>query len=238
MNIDINCDLGEGFNNEHLLMPLLTSCNIACGAHAGSVGIIDKVLDLAALHNVKVGTHPSFPDRENFGRVVLDMKDTELQQSLHQQLFLFKERAARLNIAVHHVKPHGALYNLIVKNEEKAHVVAKVVQQVFPTAKLYVPFASCIEKVAQGYGIEVVYEAFADRNYNDDLTLVLRSESNAMITDPDEVVAHITRMHTQAKVKTIQGHEKPIKAQTFCIHGDNTQAVEILKKLHQEFLTN
>ena len=134
--IDINCDLGEGFNNEHIIMPLISSCNISCGAHAGSLEIIDKVIQLALKHKVKIGAHPSFPDRENFGRKVLDISNCDLQKSLENQLAIFKERAQLQNANIHHVKPHGALYNLIAVNREKASVVIAAIQYVFEAVKI------------------------------------------------------------------------------------------------------
>lgn len=231
--IDFNCDLGEGLHNEHLLMPLISSCNIACGGHAGSVEIMDHVIALAIQHNVKIGAHPSFEDRENFGRVVLDISDDTLQQSLVSQLGLFKQRVDLQHGTMHHVKPHGALYNLIAVNEEKAEVVVKAIQEVFDDVKLYVPFDSVIAEIAQQAGIEIIYEAFADRNYYDDLTLVSRKETNALLTDPTEIVEHVSRMASQSKVKTISGKEQSIKAETFCIHGDNENVLEILKALNK-----
>jgi UPF0271 protein len=235
--IDLNCDLGEGLNNEPLLMPLISSCNIACGAHAGSVEIMDRVIALAIEHKVKIGAHPSFVDRANFGRVVLDISNEELYESLVDQMQLFKERAALQQAVVHHVKPHGALYNLIAVNEEKAEVVVTSIRSVFDDVKLYVPYHSQIEKVAQKKRVKVIYEAFADRNYNDDLTLVSRKESNAILTDPDEIIAHVSRMATESKVKTLSGKEKTIKAETFCIHGDNENVQEILKALNNQFMS-
>ncbi|MGB6037807.1 MAG: 5-oxoprolinase subunit PxpA [Cryomorphaceae bacterium] len=236
MNLDLNCDMGEGLNNEHLLMPYITSCNIACGGHAGSVNTLDEVLALALKYNLKVGAHPSFPDRENFGRKVMIIPELELRESLTQQMLLFRERAALQNIPVYHVKPHGALYNLIAADEEKAALVVEVVQHVFEKAKIYVPFGSEIEKVALARGVEVVYEAFADRNYNEDLSLVSRALPNATITNADKVVAHVRSIFERYKVNTIEGNEREIKAQTFCVHGDNKNAVKILKALHREFL--
>jgi len=239
MKIDFNCDLGEGLGNEHLLMPYISSCNIACGAHAGSVEVIDKVIGLAKEQQVKVGVHPSFPDQKNFGRLVMKMTDVQLQESLEHQLQLFKERAALQDAIVHHVKPHGALYNLIAVNEEKAILFANVVQHVFEKEmKLYVPFNSKIEKVAQKHGIKIVYEAFADRNYNDDLSLVSRALPRAIITDIEEILAHVKRMFKQSKVKTIRNNLKEIRAETFCVHGDNKRVIEILEKLHQEFMSD
>ncbi|MEQ6123165.1 5-oxoprolinase subunit PxpA [Pseudotenacibaculum sp. MALMAid0570] len=232
--IDFNCDVGEGLNNEHLLMPLISSCNIACGGHAGSIEIIDKVLQLAIENNVKIGAHPSFPDKENFGRKIMEITDEKLQQSLKEQMLLFKERAALQNGKIHHVKPHGALYNLIAVNEEKALLVVKAIQEVFGTIKIYVPYNSVIEKVAIESGLEIVYEAFADRNYNDNLTLVSRALPYGVITDKEKVVAHVKRMAEKSEVKTVQDNIKEIKADTFCIHGDNKNVLEILEALKSE----
>ena len=231
--IDINCDLGEGVNNEHLIMPLISSCNISCGAHAGSVETIDKVIKLAVTNKVKIGAHPSFPDRENFGRKVIELGHSELQKSIENQLLLFKERADLQNAIIHHVKPHGALYNVIAVNSKKALIVVKAIQSVFGETKLYVPYDSEIEKVAQKNGIEIIYEAFADRNYNEDLTLVSRSLPSAIITDKEKVLEHVKRMVYESKVKTVQDSLKHIKAQTFCVHGDHKNVVEIVEFLNQ-----
>ncbi len=232
--IDINCDVGEGLDNEHLIMPLISSCNISCSAHAGSIETIDKVIELAKQHNVKIGAHPSFPDRENFGRKVMVISDEVLKESIIQQLQLFKERADILNAKVHHVKPHGALYNLIAVNKEKAVLVVKAIQQVFKNIKVYVPYNSEIEHVARKFNIEIVYEAFADRNYNEDLILVSRLKENAILTDSAKVVKHVSNV-ISGKVKTISGKEIEIEANTFCVHGDNKNALEILHELNQIF---
>lgn len=234
--IDFNCDVGEGLNNEHLLMPYISSCNISCGAHAGSVEIIDHVIRLAKEHHVKIGAHPSFEDRDNFGRVILDISDEELYDSLRKQLLLFKERAALQNAEIHHIKPHGALYNLIAVNREKAEVVVKAINSVFDTMTLYVPDNSVVAEVAKENGLRVLYEAFADRNYNNDLTLVSRKEAHATMTDPDEIIEHVSRMAKEQKVKTLSGKILSIKADTFCIHGDNENVIEILKELNKSFL--
>lgn len=231
--IDINCDVGEGLDNEHVLMPLISSCNIACGGHAGSVKIMDKVMQLAIEHDVKIGAHPSFPDRENFGRIVMNISDKDLKESIQNQLQLFKERAQFNQVKVHHVKPHGALYNLIAADREKAVLVLEAIQKVFPKVNVYVPYDSEIERVAVSKGVPVIYEAFADRNYTDALKLVSRSEPNALLTDPQLVVAHVKRMALNSRVLTVSGKEKEIKAATFCVHGDNKNALLILKELHQ-----
>ena len=231
--IDINCDLGEGFNNEHIIMPLISSCNISCGAHAGSLEIMDKVIQLARKHKVKIGAHPSFPDRDNFGRNVLDISNSDLQKSLEDQLTIFKDRALLQNATIHHVKPHGALYNLIAINSEKASVVIAAIQHVFEAVKLYVPYKSRIEEIAIQNGLEIVYEAFADRRYNEDLSLVSRTFSNALIKDKQEVLKQVQKIANKQLVTTVNFHEKKIKASTFCVHGDTKNAIEILEYLHK-----
>ena len=231
--IDINCDLGEGFNNEHIIMPLISSCNISCGAHAGSLEIMDKVIQLARKHKVKIGAHPSFPDRDNFGRNVLDISNSDLQKSLEDQLTIFKDRALLQNATIHHVKPHGALYNLIAINSEKASVVIAAIQHVFEAVKLYVPYQSRIEEIAIQSGLEIVYEAFADRRYNEDLSLVSRTFSNALIKDKQEVLKQVQKIANKQLVTTVNFHEKKIKASTFCVHGDTKNAIELLQYLHK-----
>ena len=231
--IDINCDLGEGLDNEHIIMPLISSCNISCGAHAGSIEIMDKVIQLAVKHKVKIGAHPSFPDRKNFGRKVLDISNSDLQKSLEDQLTILKDRALLQNATIHHVKPHGALYNLIAVNREKASVVIAAIQHVFEAVKLYVPFQSRIEEVANQSGVEIIYEAFADRRYNEDLSLVSRTLSNALIVDKHEVLKQVQKISDKQLVTTVNFHEKKIKASTFCVHGDTKNAIELLQYLHK-----
>lgn len=231
--IDINCDLGEGLDNEHIIMPLISSCNISCGAHAGSIEIMDKVIQLAVKHKVKIGAHPSFPDRKNFGRKVLDISNSDLQKSLEDQLTIFKDRALLQNATIHHVKPHGALYNLIAVNREKASIVIAAIQHVFEAVKLYVPYQSRIEEIAIESGLEIVYEAFADRMYNEDLSLVSRTFSNALIEDKLEVLKQVQKISDKQLVTTVNFHEKKIKASTFCVHGDTKNAIEILEYLHK-----
>ena len=234
-SIDINCDVGEGIGNESLLMPYISSCNIACNEHAGSVEIIDEVISLAKKYQVKVGAHPSFPDRENFGRKVMNISDEELQKSLENQINLLIERTALQNVKLYHIKPHGALYNLAAKDKITAQVVVNAIKKTTKNVYLYVPYNSIIEKIALENSIKIKYEAFADRNYNDDLSLVSRSNGNALLTNPKEVIDHISRM-IDGKVKTIQGNLKDIKVDTFCVHGDSKNAVEILKTLRQTTL--
>ncbi len=235
--IDINCDVGEGVENEHLLMPFLSSCNIACGGHFGDEQTIAASIQLAKQNQIKIGAHPSFPDKANFGRKVINISSEELQKNLEQQLILFKNIAQKNTVKVHHVKPHGALYNLIAKNRDTAIIVVSAIKKCFEDVKLYVPYNSVIEKVAIDNGLQIVYEAFADRNYNADLSLVSRSQKNAVISSPTEVGKHVLQMIQNEKVLTVDKTNVKIKAATFCVHGDTPNALEILKELTQ-FLKN
>lgn len=232
--IDINADVGEGLGNESQLMPYLSSCNIACGGHAGSVDVMRLVVRLAKQCQVKIGAHPSFPDRENFGRVEMNISNEDLFNSLLSQLesvihILHEEEAV-----LHHIKPHGALYNLAAINKNIASLVLKAVKRIELPVKLYVPYKSVIAKLAIEDGIEIVYEAFADRSYNDDLTLVSRANEGAIIHDEDELFYHVYNMISKQKVKSIQGVEIDILAHTFCVHGDNPKALVLLKNLKEK----
>ena len=231
--IDINCDIGEGLGNESEIMPLISSCNISCGAHAGSITSIDNAINLAIENDVLIGAHPSFPDKENFGRKVMKISNQDLQQNIEDQLRLFKKRVDLQNAKIHHVKPHGALYNLIAIDEEKATVVINAILNTLKDVKLYVPFNSVIERVAIKKQIPVVYEAFADRNYNDNLTLVSRSLPYAIIIDKENVLKHVKKMSEASLVRSVQDNEIAILAQTFCVHGDNKYVLDILKHLHE-----
>lgn len=232
--IDINADVGEGIGNEAELMPLLSSCNIACGGHAGDYNTMTEVVRLAKQHEVKIGVHPSFPDRDNFGRVVLELSEKVLFDSLKAQISNLLNVLNEQDASLHHIKPHGALYNLATKDEVTARVIVEVVNSLGMQVKLYAPYKSVMASLAEQNAIEVVYEAFADRNYNTDLSLVSRNYDNAILHNEADVLAHVLRMVKDQNVLSIQGEILPIKAATFCVHGDTLNALEILKYLRLE----
>ena len=232
LTIDINCDVGEGIDNEESLMPYISSCNIACGAHAGNVEIIDRVINIARRHQVKVGAHPSFPDRENFGRKIMDIPWDALTVSLIQQIQRMQARLGGERL--HHIKAHGALYNASVVDHDIANVIVQAVKTTAANTLLYVPCNSVIEQVALQHQLNIKYEVFADRNYRDDLRLIPRAQSNAVITNKEEVIDHLSRMVIDRQVKTVSDRLMPIKAETGCVHGDNEAALEIVKYIHQK----
>lgn len=236
--IDINCDLGEGLSNETLLMPYLSSCNIACGGHAGDIETMKDVSELAKKYNVKIGAHPSFPDRDGFGRTIIDMSSSELFVTLEEQIKTLIEVLKSINLKLHHVKPHGALYNLASIDEKTAQIIVNVINAIDNNLILYVPYQSAISKIALEDGLGVMYEGFADRNYNDDLTLVSRQNKEAIIREKEQIFEHVFKMISKGKVKTINGVEVELKVDTFCIHGDHENVVENLHYLTQRLEQN
>ncbi|NVJ89326.1 MAG: 5-oxoprolinase subunit PxpA [Flavobacteriaceae bacterium] len=234
MKIDLNCDVGEGVENEHLLMPFISSCSIACGGHFGNEKTIYQTLESALHYNVKVGAHPSFPDKENFGRQLLEISDANLKQSLQQQLDLFLNVLTNFKVKLHHIKPHGALYNAIAKDEKLATLFLDALKFHLQNCFLYVPFDSVIASLAIENGIKIRYEVFADRNYNDDYSLVSRKLIDALLTDKKSVLNHVLNIAKKGKVKTLKGKDLPIQADTFCVHGDTDNAIEIVKYLAKE----
>ncbi len=236
--IDINADVGEGLDNEAMLMPFISSCNIACGGHAGSMDTMRTVVKLAKAYKVKIGAHPSFPDKENFGRIKIEMLCADLYTSLKHQirdlLLVLREE----NAVLHHIKPHGALYNLAAVDETIGNVIIEVMKSLPYPVKLYVPYGSVIEKRAREEGIPILVEAFADRNYNEDLTLVSRQQDSAIISDFDEMFNHVYTMIIKKKVKTLTGVEINMEADTYCVHGDHPNVEKSLEKLTEKLKQN
>ncbi|MFS4483286.1 5-oxoprolinase subunit PxpA [Hyunsoonleella sp. 2307UL5-6] len=233
-SIDINADLGEGIGNEAQLMPLISSCNIACGGHAGDEFSMQLAVKLAQAQKVKIGAHPSFPDKKNFGRLSMDLSSAALFKTIEDQINSLVAILKKENATLHHIKPHGALYNKATTDPKIASVIIEVIKAIHLPVYLYVPYNSIIAKIAIENRIPIVYEAFADRNYNDDLTLVSRLKDNAVLHNPDAVFEHVFRMTSKGKVKTIIGNYKEIKANTFCIHGDNPKALELVNILRHK----
>ena len=233
--LNINCDLGEGLNNEHIIMPLINSCNIACGGHAGDSGSMIECVEISIKNNVKIGAHPSYPDKINFGRKKIDISPSELSYSIISQIESLETIADSYGLELNHIKAHGALYNQMIIDAELSNFYLDIIKDFKNKCSLYIPYKSEIEKIALKKGFSIIYEAFGDRNYNDDLSLVSRNNENALITDPESVVNHIKTIKETETVKTINGNFKKIKFDTICIHSDTNNSIEILKKINQEF---
>ena len=233
--LNINCDLGEGLNNEHIIMPLIDSCNIACGGHAGDSGSMIECVEISIKNNVKIGAHPSYPDKINFGRKKIDISPSELSYSIISQIESLETIADSYGLELNHIKAHGALYNQMITDTELSNFYLNTIKDFKNKCSLYIPYKSEIEKIALKKGFSIIYEVFGDRNYNDDLSLVSRNNENALITDPESVVNHIKTIKETETVKTINGNYKKIKFDTICIHSDTNNSIEILKKINQEF---
>lgn len=234
--IDINSDLGEGFGNDAAIMPYISSCNIACGGHLGTPETVKTTIDLAIKNKVKIGAHPSYPDRENFGRRKMDISHDDLEISLKNQIQLVKKEAQDKSQPLHHIKLHGALYLDTIKDIEKANLVANMVRRYFPQAMIFAPFKSAMAVAAKKAKLEVKYEVFADRNYHLDLSLVSRADPQAILIDPIQINKHLLLIIEEQKVKTIEGLAVNIQGETVCVHGDNAEAIAIAKSIHKMFL--
>lgn len=230
--MDINCDLGEGIGNDERIIPFINSCNIACGGHAGDAFSMKTTVLLAKEFGLKVGAHPSFPDRENFGRKIMQLSNQELRLELMRQINNLNQIAKNENVTLHHIKPHGALYNLAAVNDDIAEVIVDVIRTFNENLILYVPYQSVIAKKAKAMRIPYFYEAFADRNYENNLTLVARDLPNAVISDASIVVKRVKRMFEEQTVLSIHNKKIKIKVDTVCVHSDNPNAIEIVKTLY------
>lgn len=231
--IHINCDLGEGGEYDEQLMPLISACNIACGGHAGNLETMQHTVELALENGVEMGAHPSYPDKNNFGRKTVEISAEELKRSLVAQIMGIKQITEAAGGKLVHVKPHGALYNNAKKDEKTARIILDAIQEFDDPLMLYAPESSVIAKLAEGK-LQVKYEAFADRNYNPDTSLVPRQKPNAVITEKQSVLEHLLTMFLDQKIVCSNSEKIDCHASTFCIHSDTENSVEILKYIRQK----
>ena len=219
MIIDLNCDMGELEDAAHeaALMQYITSANIACGGHAGDEQTMERTARLAMERGVKIGAHPGYPDRANFGRLEMDMPAEAIAETVREQIARLDAVVRRLGGEIVHVKPHGALYNVAVKNREIAQAIARGVSLWNTRTPIFGLAGSPMLDVWRGMGMVAVGEAFADRRYEADGTLRSRKFPDALITDPHEAAAQALRLAREGKAETV------------CVHGDTPGAVEILR---------
>lgn len=234
--IDFNCDLAEGGAFDAELMPFISSCNIACGGHYGNEESITTAVQLALANQVNIGAHPSYPDPENFGRKSMDISSAALKSTLKSQILAVKTITERLGGKLHHVKPHGALYNEIAKDEEKANLVMEVVKEIDENLILFTPPKSVIERLAKTK-LSIWKEGFADRNYEADFSLVSRSKNNAVLHEKEAVFLHVFLMISEGKIKVENGSFLEANFDTICLHSDTQNSVEILNYLRKKLET-
>lgn len=231
--IDLNCDMGEGMPNDALLMPLISSANIACGYHAGNETIMRQTIALALEHNVAIGAHPGFADRENFGRTNMHLSAVEVYDLVTEQLAILQRIATAEGAFLQHVKPHGALYNMSAKDAALANAIATAVYDFDASLLLFGLSGSYSISEAVIKGLKTASEVFADRSYQDDGSLTPRTSSNAMLTTDEEAIQQVLQMTEENTVTSVSGKTVSICAETICLHGDGAHAVSFAKKIRQ-----
>jgi UPF0271 protein len=240
MKIDINSDVGESFGiytlgDDAALMPYITSANIACGFHAGDPKVMNKTVALALKHGVKIGAHPGLDDLAGFGRRNMAILPSEIGPLLHYQIGALYGIVRAQGGELHHVKPHGVLYNMAAGSEALAEAVVLAVKSFNPSLYLYGLPGSAFETAAEKFGLPFMAEVYADRNLTDDGKLVPRNQDNAIIHSVTESAAQIMRIVEQGHAFSVNGVVVPMRAETVCVHGDNPEAVQFAKQLYQSF---
>ncbi len=235
INVDINADLGEGLNIEKDIMPFLSSCSIACGGHSGNQVSMTDVVEIAILNNVKIGAHPSYPDKIGFGRKPIKISNKDLSKSLIYQISSLKRVLANYDYDLDHIKTHGALYNLSANNYDLAMVIIDMITSYYKNVYLYVPSGSLIENLAIKNHINIKREIFLDRNYNDDNSLVSRDKPNAIINTPALMFERINNLTVNGYLESIFGKKIYLKSDTFCVHGDSPNILKCLNGLNDLF---
>lgn len=235
-SIDINCDMGEEMPTDALIMPFISSANIACGYHAGNETIMRKTIELALQNGVAIGAHPSFPDRVNFGRKNMHFELEEIYVMVQRQLEILANIAVSFHTTLHHIKPHGALYNMAAKDEKIALAIARAVQAFDKHLIVYGLSGSIFIQTAQSLSLKTCQEVFADRTYQQYGSLTPRSQANALIKNDVKAKNHILQMIRNQSVRAINGDIFPVLAETVCIHGDGEHAVAFAQMIHQTLI--
>lgn len=236
--IDINCDLGEGCANDAELMRFISSANIACGAHAGDETTMLRTAELALKHGVAIGAHPGYQDRENFGRTNMSLTPDAVRSLVTEQIEAMHKICERLGTRMHHVKPHGALYNQAAKDPELAAAIAEAVKAFDAELVLYGLSGSVSISEAEKIGLKTASEVFADRTYQNDGSLTPRSQPNALITSVDVSVEQVLNMAKYSRVRTVDAIMFHLRADTVCIHGDGEHALEFAEAIHSALKAN
>jgi UPF0271 protein len=234
--IDLNSDVGESFGAwtmgaDEAVLAHVTSANIACGLHAGDPQTIARTVAICKQYNVAVGAHPGVPDLAGFGRRNLAMSPDEAYTSVLYQVGAVRAFAQAQGLPLHHVKAHGALYNMAAKDAELAYAICRAVHDIDPQLVVYGLAGSRWIDAAQRARVRVAQEVFADRTYQDDGSLTPRTQPNALITDAQRAIDQAIGMATRGEVIAVSGKRVPVVAQTLCIHGDKPGAAEFARRI-------
>jgi len=237
--IKLNCDMGESFGiwkmgEDEQIIPHISMANLACGFHASDSITMNKSVELAVKHGVTIGAHPSYQDLVGFGRRSIACSSEEISAITLYQIGALSAFCKAHDTVVSYVKPHGALYNDMMKDENIYNAILKAISSFDKNIKLMIlstPNYKKFETLASSYGIELIYEVFADRNYNDDGSLVSRTLENAVVVDQDEVIHKVKVLVNNGYINSINGTKLSIKADTICVHGDADTALSFIKGL-------
>jgi UPF0271 protein len=238
--IDLNCDMGESFGAyrigaDEAVFPFITSANVACGYHGGDPSVMRSTIARARQRGVAVGAHPGLPDLIGFGRRAMDVTPEDAYDMVVYQVGALLGFANAAKVELQHVKAHGALYNMAAVKQDLAAAIARAVRDVDPGLVLFGLPGSHLISEAESVGLTTACEAFADRNYMNDGSLVSRRRPDAQIHDADEAVSRAIRMVREGKIRSVDGEEISIRADTICIHGDGPHAVEFAEKIREGF---
>ncbi len=243
LSIDLNCDIGESFGawrmgNDAELMNYVSSVNIACGFHAGDASVMRKTVEISLEKGVAVGAHPSFPDLQGFGRRRMSLSAPEIFDIVLYQVSALKGICEAFGAGLHHVKPHGALYNQAAKDSQIARTIAKAVKAIDKNLVFYGLSGSCLISEAENLGLKTASEVFADRTYQADGSLTPRSETNALIEDSKQAVSQVLQMIKEQTVTATSGENVPLNAETICIHGDGENALNFARTIREKLINN
>ena len=230
--------MGEGIGNEAYIMPFISSANIACGFHAGNADTIKRTIQLALEHNVAIGAHPGYDDKENFGRISQFLSVLELAELIAEQYYQFERIAIPMGATIHHVKLHGALYNDCAKDPTLSKIFIQTIQAIDPLIKIYGLSGSCTIQQAIMLGQPFSREAFADRTYQNNGQLTPRHLDHALILDAKKVSEQVLKIIKEHQVISLQGDIIDLKVDTICIHGDGENAIEFAEKLYTDLKNN
>ena len=233
MRIDLNADLGEGAGSDEALLALVSSANIACGWHAGDARTMRQCVRWAMANDVAIGAHPSFPDRENFGRSTMHLPPDEIVANMLYQIGALAAIVKAEGGKLVHVKPHGQLYNQAVKEPELADALCEAVRAFDPSLRFFGLAGSGMIDAARRAGLEPVEEVFADRAYMPDGSLVPRSQPGALIEDEEASLAQTLSLVREHKVKAIDGSTVAVNAQSVCLHGDGAHALAFARRIRE-----
>ena len=240
MPLLLNCDLGESFGAwtmglDDQVMPFIDQANIACGFHAGDPVVIKKALLAAKRNNVVVGAHPSYPDINGFGRRSMNIPPVELIALLQYQIAALTGMASNLGVEVQYVKPHGALYNdMMADGHIRSAVMEAIAECHQPLAFMMqaTPDAETHREEAKAFGLDLLFEAFADRCYDDNGALLSRAKEGAVYSK-DKMLEQVIQLQQQGTVTTVSGHSLPLQADSLCVHGDNLAGVQVIEEIRQ-----